>query len=200
MTLVERSINKDGLILKPSRPLATPDYLLWQNSSSNVELETFSEIDGWRFGIILLSNVGRVNLDIKNYQFFSQHREYVSVEFKNGKYRPRRWNVENQLVTDKNDLTIQYTSPLWHMVNHTLALLGELGKWTPVSPQRFTKIDVNKNFVRIDFKGAPFESVSMKFLLGDKNETSNNYIVKNCIVGKSGRHQILIDSSGKFIC
>ena len=56
----------DGLILKPSRPLAVPDYMLWNvtgvmgdnHSNDTAEFETYSEVSGIRFGIILAYNPG----------------------------------------------------------------------------------------------------------------------------------------------
>ena len=45
MDLVKRSIRPDGLILKPSRPLTYPDYLIW-------ELDRQGDN---KFGLLLLS-------------------------------------------------------------------------------------------------------------------------------------------------
>ena len=60
----------DGRILKPSRPLAIPDFLIWELDTAlylngTTEFETWSEISGYRFGIILGYNPGKNNKIIK---------------------------------------------------------------------------------------------------------------------------------------
>ena len=70
MTIVNRSIRADGLILKPSRPIAMPDFRIFDiatyNGSYNGysqkeekfndfrEFETWSVVSGIRFGIIMV--------------------------------------------------------------------------------------------------------------------------------------------------
>ena len=56
----------DGRILKPSRPLAIPDFLIWELDTAlylngTTEFETWSEVSGYRFGIILGYNPGKNN-------------------------------------------------------------------------------------------------------------------------------------------
>ena len=86
--LVAKSIMADGLILKPSRPLAVPDYMLWDKngtmdakdtiSNETSEFETYSEVSGTRFGIILAYNSG--NETIRS----GSKRQYRSKKLKMG--------------------------------------------------------------------------------------------------------------------
>ena len=54
LNVISRSMRADGLILKPSRPLVVPDYLVWELDTvgGTTEYETWSEVAGNRFGII----------------------------------------------------------------------------------------------------------------------------------------------------
>ena len=86
--MVAKSIMADGLILKPSRPLAVPDYMLWDKngtmdakdtiSNETSEFETYSEVSGTRFGIILAYNSG--NETIRS----GSKRQYRSKKLKMG--------------------------------------------------------------------------------------------------------------------
>ena len=82
----------DGLILKPSRPLAVPDYMIWDknatmgddHSNDTAEFETFSEVSGTRFGIILAYNPGNETISsnwkprhLRNYQFTKNNDHVV---------------------------------------------------------------------------------------------------------------------------
>ena len=79
MNLVAKSIRPDGLILKPSRPLVIPDFLIWELDTrlylnGTTEYETWSEVAGQRFGIIMGYNPGKPDKVsrqhiLSNYQF-----------------------------------------------------------------------------------------------------------------------------------
>lgn len=66
----------NGKILKPSRPLVVPDFLIWDVEPHPVngtsEYETWSEVAGQKFGIILCytTDLGKQRtLRIENYHF-----------------------------------------------------------------------------------------------------------------------------------
>ena len=60
---------------------------------------------------------------------------------------------------------VWYISPLWQFNSpqpgSSVALLGDLDKWTPVSRQRFTSIviDLANNLARVTFQGVPGEEI-----------------------------------------
>jgi hypothetical protein len=81
-------------------------------------------------------------------------------------------NPLNVSVNQCNNLTVclWYVSPVWELndVDKTsYALLGELSKWTAVSPQRFTSIvqDTEKNQITITVQGLLNEHITLVFLL-----------------------------------
>ena len=80
--LIRWSITPEGLILKPSRPLAVPDFLIATQTKDSdiVQLETLSEISGWNFGILLLNGKGPLDLAMKNYQFHQQ-KSYLAYTY-----------------------------------------------------------------------------------------------------------------------
>ena len=117
-TLVNRSITPDGLVLKPSRPLATPDYLISSQSKDDnvLQFETFSEISGWRFGIILVYSILPRNVpqplqvfDIKNYKFY-QGENYVTGVYKNdaNSFEYYNWSPDSSLKTTVQNLTVSF--------------------------------------------------------------------------------------------
>lgn len=98
-TLVNMSIRPDGKILKPSRPIACPDYLLWQLNPWQVnngtsEFETYSELNGYRWGILLVyrnesENAVLRSHNLKNYQFARASKsDFVVTEGNQGRSKP----------------------------------------------------------------------------------------------------------------
>ena len=115
LDLVSKSMRPDGLILKPSRPLVAPDYLIWDMSprqaSGTTEYETWSEVAGHRFGIILCYNPGEPEQEIRshhleNYQFqLDDSTDFIAtfVTYKNNHLvrnqtlKPRKWTRKQPL-------------------------------------------------------------------------------------------------------
>jgi len=61
---------------------------------------------------------------------------------------------------------IWYISPLWEFndqANSGVAFMGEFGKWTPVSRQRFTSINIDhkENQARVTYQGTPNEEITI---------------------------------------
>ena len=115
MDLVSKSIMPDGLILKPSRPLGVPDFLLWEldtklymNGTS--EFESWSEVAGIRFGILLGFNPGSPDktprfYHLHNYDFQKNHKaDYhttvVTRHKGEEKMKNVKWTYETPLRTN----------------------------------------------------------------------------------------------------
>ena len=115
MGLVSKSIMPDGLILKPSRPLGVPDFLVWEldtkiymNGTS--EFESWSEVSGIRFGILLGFNPGspdetsRVyhlhNYGFQKYQKCDYHTTVVKRNSREEIVKNVRWTNDKPLRTN----------------------------------------------------------------------------------------------------
>ena len=116
MKLVAKSIRPDGLVLKPSRPLVVPDFLIWELDTrlylnGTTEYETWSEVAGQKFGIIMGYNPGqpenkeRVH-HLGNYQFQRDTTcDYMATIVKYDEGKPigkevietKRWNQDGTL-------------------------------------------------------------------------------------------------------
>ena len=122
--LVSKSVRPDGLLLKPSRPLVTPDFLIWEMSpreaSGTTEYETWSEVAGQRFGIIMCYNPGKPEQNLRlhyleNYQFqLDENADYIAtlVSYKNNQpvrnrtIMSRKWTKKQPLHNNEfNEVT-----------------------------------------------------------------------------------------------
>ena len=122
--LVAKSTRPDGLILKPSRPLVVPDFLIWDlelHSNGTIEYETWSEVARHKFGIILVYNQGSANKQtreyhLQNYQFQKGVKlNYTAtfVEYKGNEQtkldqtKTMKWKnnrfLEHSTINTKND-------------------------------------------------------------------------------------------------
>ena len=177
MTLINRSITPDGLVLKPSRPLATPNYRIWPKNAPIDEFETLTRVSNWTFGIILAhcddEKASMLDLNIRNYHFHNESQDYI-VGLYNDKDTRYQWSVNDKLNISVGNLTIVYASPIWHQVGgqFDIGLMGEMDKWTPVSPNRFKSIDVTKDSVHIEFTGAANEEINVQFYMKPSNGTT----------------------------
>jgi len=85
-----------------------------------------------------------------------------------------------------------YESPIWKLGDNEVAFSGELGKWTMVSPNRFTDIDLNPDRVYIYMKGTPTEIINMQFVVQAKGEDAPAVIKHSCTIPDSGRSSVVL--------
>ena len=100
------SIMANGKVLKPSRPLVVPDFLVWDvephPTNGTSEYETWSEVAGQKFGIILCytTDLGEQRSHrIENYHFQKDHNAEVMAA------------VQKHNDNDVDSLTVQPWSP-----------------------------------------------------------------------------------------
>lgn len=67
---------------------------------------------------------------------------------------------------------------LFNCSSNPIALLGELDKFVPISPQRVSDISITTNDIKIELKGETGEKVTFTVWY---NGTYNEYL---CIIGK----------------
>ena len=202
LSVISRSMRVDGLILKPSRPLVVPDYMVWevaQVKSKKIEYETWSEVAGHRFGIILLydpSGLTEATHYLENYQFNRQETDYTAKVAGFNRYKletRQRWSQNSPLIRRSltNDtLLMIYTSPMWKIGTSEVAFVGEVDKWTPVSPQRFTNIGIDFNKLFIDITGVPDEVINMQFIVQSGDDEIK--IDWSCTIPQSGRATVVM--------
>ena len=85
-----------------------------------------------------------------------------------------------------------YGSPIWKLGDQEVAFVGELSKWTKVSPNRFTDIDLNTDRVYIYMRGSPREVVNMEFLVQAKGEQGPTPIQHSCTIPETGKTSVVL--------
>ena len=84
-----------------------------------------------------------------------------------------------------------YESPIWKLGENEIAFVGELDKWTMISPNRFTNIDISTDVVYISVQGVPDEEIHFRFLFKEKNEFK--IFDEKCVITQSGKNLIVFD-------
>ena len=90
-----------------------------------------------------------------------------------------------------------YESPIWKLGGNEISFAGELDKWTMVSPNRFTNIDLSGDRVYISMQGVPGEEVAMRFIFQQKGTTQPKLFDQKCVITDSGRSSIVFVMVGK---
>ena len=101
---------------------------------------------------------------------------------------------------DNSSFCLWYISPLWQFndANNTkYALLGESDKWTTVSRQRFTSINMNKenNQTTISLEGATAEIVQLLIY-----HSAMNIISLKCFLSPATGQAQLVITPSKITC
>ncbi|CAF1261231.1 unnamed protein product [Rotaria sordida] len=150
---IMKCCRRDGLILKPDRPLRTINTLVadWAFYNGVIQGELYSTqttINDRTFHIIFAS---------------AMKRDYTVYPSMIGSESGIIWSYDNAQMTaifddthpldvlankcNNETICLWYVSPLWQFndpIRTKYALLGEWSKWTAVSQQRFTSITTNK--------------------------------------------------------
>ena len=85
-----------------------------------------------------------------------------------------------------------YESPIWKLGKQEVSFAGELGKWTMVSPERFTGIDLNSDRVYVQMQGVPNELVEMRFVIQAAEDEKPQLLDQSCVIPDSGRTSIVL--------
>ena len=89
-----------------------------------------------------------------------------------------------------------YASPIWKVGQHEVSFIGELDKWTAVSPQRFYNIDIMLNSLLVFIKGVSDELVSMKFTIQYQDDKMQ-FMDWDCKLPPSGRSILTVEFQEK---
>ncbi|XP_048245186.1 uncharacterized protein LOC124119104 [Haliotis rufescens] len=166
-SLIMKSVNADGLILKPSRPATAIDNTIRRMAWGDFEgpdgevWSTYSDFGGKnKFGIILAAELtGNYTMTpgMAGFQGFP-----TSMIF------PYNNPSKIQPLTDADPITMTgcgtvdfclfYVSPVLQVQGKKVLVQGELAKWVPMSPQRVTDISIGDDIL-ISLTGAAAETV-----------------------------------------
>ncbi|CAH1778788.1 unnamed protein product [Owenia fusiformis] len=184
--LLMRCCANDGLILKPSRPaIAINDQILmnaWGNPIGEV-WSTYSDIAGWRFGIILAAEM------LQDYTIGPMAAGFGDDFPKSkifGSTKTMEFSETSKLLIPAKQCTtktpcVYWTTPVFTINGDEILIIGELDKTVRMSPQRVTNINVTPNDIEIHIKGSYQESVRFVY-------TRNGHAFDiTCVLPMSGK-------------
>ncbi|XP_048245597.1 uncharacterized protein LOC124128193 [Haliotis rufescens] len=171
-TIIMKSVNSEGLILKPSRPATAIDNMIRRLAWNDFEgpdgevWSTYSDFGGSnKYGIVLAADLhGNYTMTpcMAGFQGFPK-----SMVF------PAKDPNKVQLLTDPQplqmsgctmvDFCLYYVSPVVTFQGHQVLIQGELDKWVPMSPQRVVDINVDSNDINVRITGGALEEVKFWF-------------------------------------
>ncbi|CAF3984657.1 unnamed protein product [Rotaria sordida] len=169
---IMKCCRKDGLILKPDRPLTMiniliSDWAFYKSVSQGELYSTRTIINNQTFHIIFASAMKR---DYLIYPSMIEAQSGIIWSYNNANVVSTFDNTNplNVLAKQCNDLSIclWYVSPLWEFNDSAktkYAFLGEWNKWTAVSQQRIDSIVTNpeKTQTIITLQGERYEIVQL---------------------------------------
>ncbi|KAK6165978.1 hypothetical protein SNE40_022777 [Patella caerulea] len=199
-SLIMRSCNAEGLILKPSKPATAIDKQIQQMAfGGNIGPEgkiytTYSNIDNYIFGIILAANISMdytlriqdTGINMTQGSMLMSSDLYINVNLIDfSENQPLKITTS---CTSRN-FCLYYYSPVFIVGNDMVRIYGEVGKWTPMSNNRVTGIRVNSEDLFLQLIGVPNEVVSFRFI-----RNMNEEIVE-CTLGTSGVAELSLNTN-----
>ncbi|XP_071115644.1 uncharacterized protein [Haliotis cracherodii] len=171
-TIIMKSVNSEGLILKPSRPATAIDNMIRRLAWNDFEGQdgevwsTYSDFgESNKYGIVLAADLqGNYTMTpcMAGFQGFPK-----SMVF------PAKDPNKVQLLTDPQplqmsgctmvDFCLYYVSPVVTFQGHQVLIQGELDKWVPMSPQRVVDINVDVSDINVRIAGGANEIVNFWF-------------------------------------
>nr|XP_006815625.1 PREDICTED: uncharacterized protein LOC102804514 [Saccoglossus kowalevskii] len=200
-SLIMRSCNSDGLLLKPSKPATAIDPQIYRSAlgSGGPDGEvwsTYSDIAAYRFGTLLWVNV-KTSYPItpqqagfgqlgSSYAFSDRNPAGTLVKFDEK-------NLLNQQKCGKDDFGLWHTTPEIPITasNRSVLLLGELSKWVKMSPQRVIDIITYSADIVLTLQGGVGEHIEFTLVYTDDLKTPQ---VVKCVFPESGKMQMHISN------
>eukprot|EP01084_Bolivina_argentea_P102731 184027_1 len=199
-TIINRMVRKDGILLKPSKAITPIDAMYSSLSSFKPSGEiwtTYSSINGqiesYNILAIDVSNEYKLsfldlypipnNTDNFYYYLFDDSNDSINGQCQNNTNiaqcglkifnNSQTLNIETPPVPQNNSEHL-HSWNLYNLVkiqNNGIILLGEMNKYSNVSPQRFESIETNQNGMNVVVKGARNEVVIISFVNDKLNIT-----------------------------
>jgi len=181
--------NGDGLILKPSKPARAVDDQIQElafkegTGAQGEVWTTYNNINDSLYGVVLAANLyDDYDLTPKRAGFLSAYGpqftdgilywvtgdNVTSREFGVGDV----YNIDDDMCFDIDEIAcLFYTSPYIHIRNHTIALLGDMDKWVPMSEQRVVSVWKHNTSLAVTLRGQPAEAIQFWYLLDGEVKT-----------------------------
>ena len=182
-----RTCDSDGRLLHPSRPATAIDGTFTQRSFGSFgpdgELwQTHALVNGWEWGVVLAAHLAMP---------FTLHADDLQFPTALGSVSYIMWPYEDVLSArafgDLSFPALNKTSfQLWHlapMLTSRYAVLGEFAKFMPISPSRFSSVNVRGEDIVLELKGGSGEVVTVAYY--DKLE-SKTIVAPPCSLGLDG--------------
>ena len=220
-TLLKRTITANGSLLQPSKPLTAAESELMQKTPSGHVYTTFSGPSSkdavWAYSFVTFMLSGPRDIHVSDLYPAIPAVAYLHRSF-NAPYCIDGGSSE-MCVVESGGEGVVFTAPASSYVNVTggtdlepvvttvypvlgggggggLApvLLGELGKYVPLSPVRFVAVDVARDAVVVTMRGVPGEEVTVTAIdyhNGKKVCENRKKKCRNNICGPKYRHLFL---------
>ncbi|XP_077991614.1 uncharacterized protein LOC144445843 [Glandiceps talaboti] len=194
-SLIMRTCNEDGLLLKPSKPATAIDLQIYKGAigSGGPDGEvwsTYSDIAGYKFGTLLWVNVKtpypitpqQAGFGKRGASYAFSDRDPVKTLVKFDEQNPL-----NQHKCGKGDFGLWHTVPEIKFNDRSVLILGELAKWVKMSPQRVLDIMTYTGDVILTLQGGVNEVI--EFTIVYTNDLTTPRQIK-CTIPESGRMQM----------
>jgi hypothetical protein len=209
--LILRSCNADGLLLKPSRPLASIDASFMRRAFGSrargpegAVYATHALVGGLRFDVVLGAALNSsFELLPEDLRLPPPSSDARLLAYSPPPYRGREVNATDVRLQwfgrsqgqglrlgpcGRQDFQLWYTSPV---LDSGVVLLGELAKWVPVSPQRVLAVQSvaaeaggGRGRTTVQLTGAVGEAVELFF--ADPKDLEARPVVVKCVMGGNG--------------
>ncbi|XP_071835064.1 uncharacterized protein [Apostichopus japonicus] len=203
VTLLNRTMASDGLLLQPSRPMMAVDgYILnFAFPEENIGIvglvwSTYSNISGTIYGSILAidtyspQDVFPLDVDLPNHE---------SLAYLDGHPENTVWFTEDKPITlspsSSSNFQLWQTAPTFSFNGQqTWAILGEVKKLVPFSPKRFQKLEVAEVAVTLQLHAGPREKIDINII------TLGTMWIATCNSEEAGTMELRITDVNKYTC
>jgi len=189
-TIINRIVRKDGILLKPTNAITPIDSMfssIYRPNYGEIWM-TYSSINNVVFGYNILA----IDVYPTKYKLLFDDLYPIpnNVSFLYYLFDDRNIDINGQCTNNTNiekcgvlifnkSIDIQTSAPpqnnenhlhSWNLYNFAMiqnngwTLLGEMSKYSNISPQRFKTIKLNNNGMTVVVKGAPNEVVIISFV------------------------------------
>jgi len=193
-SLIMRSCNSEGLILKPSKPATAVDSQMHEaayNGFTGEVWSTFSYISGHMFGMIFAADFSpsdTFSITPSQAGFGPNFASsFIASWFSTSS--SNQFDDQNPLVLSgctKKDFCYYVSAPTLNIAGNEVELVGELDKWVPMSPHRVTHIDISSSEVGIHLSGGAEESVVFSTALNGVLQSTT------CVLSPAGHARLLV--------
>ena len=208
-SLIFRSIRTDGLLLKPTRPMASIDqwYKMQASYTEGVQWqlqETYTELQGLRWHYVMAVDLlgdmevtaAMLHIDITQQSYIAYFSDsgYTSLY-----HTARSFNASQPLVFPPSTLPTFSVYNVVPVLADALVLYGERDKWVRISQQRILSLDWQTDpfVLTINMLGEPGEAVVMEW--ADVRLPTVVHAAE-CVVDATGRASVTVQQSGQWSC